>query len=261
MNKTPKQKTAGALSTTVTVLLWVMLWQALSAAAKRNGMGLLLPSPAETLKALAQLMQTGSFYAACGKSLLRVIAGWFTGMSGGVLLAVLTSIFKPLKTFFSPVLHIVKATPVASFIIAALVVMSSKKVPSFTGFLISLPIVWGNITEGISAPDEKLLEAAHFFNVKKKNLVRYIYIPAIKPYFAAAATTSMGLSWKACIAAEIICTPSESVGQGIYNAKIYLETPSLFAWTATVILLSVILEKLIKISITKFISGEKKKND
>ena len=68
----------------------------------------------------------------------------------------------------------------------------------------------------------------------------------------------MGLSWKACIAAEIICTPSGSVGQGIYNAKIYLETPSLFAWTATVILLSVLLEKLIKISITKSIGGEKK---
>ncbi len=261
MDKKPEKKAVKAFSAAVTALLWVLLWQTLSVAAKRAGMSLLLPSPVETLKALAELMHTGSFYSACGKSLLRVIAGWFTGMSGGVLLAVLTSLFKPLKTFFAPALHIVKATPVASFIIAALVVMSSKKVPSFTGFLISLPIVWGNITEGISAPDAKLLEAARFFNVKKKNLIRYIYIPAVKPYFAAAATTSMGLSWKACIAAEIICTPSGSVGQGIYNAKIYLETPSLFAWTATVILLSVLLEKLIKISITKSIGGEKKKND
>ena len=66
----------------------------------------------------------------------------------------------------------------------------------------------------------------------------------------------MGLSWKACIAAEVICTPNGSIGQGIYNAKIYLETPSLFAWTAAVILLSVLLEMLIKTIISKITDTE-----
>lgn len=256
MKKKPEKKAAKALSTAIAVLIWVMLWQTLSAAAKRAGMSLLLPSPLETLKALAALLAKKSFYISCGKSLLRVIVGWITGLCVGTLLGILTSLFKPLKIFFAPVLHIVKATPVASFIIAALVLMSSKKVPSFTGFLISLPIVWTNITEGLSAPDAKLLEAAHFFRVKRTKLIKYIYFPALKPYLAAAATTSMGLSWKACIAAEVICTPNGSIGQGIYNAKIYLETPSLFAWTAAVILLSVLLERLIKTLISKLTDTE-----
>ena len=256
MRKKPEKRTAKVLSTAISVLIWIVLWQALSNAAKRAGMSLLLPSPLETMRAFAELLTQKNFYASCGRSLLRVIVGWLTGLCAGSLLGIFTSIFKPLKTFFAPVLHIVKATPVASFIIAALVLMSSKKVPSFTGFLISLPIVWTNITEGISAPDSKLIEAAHFFNVKKKNLIKYIYIPALKPYIAAAATTSMGLSWKACIAAEVICTPNGSIGQGIYNAKIYLETPSLFAWTAAVILLSVLLEMLIKTIISKITDTE-----
>lgn len=256
MKKTPEKKYGKVFSTVISAVIWIMLWQILSTAAKRVGMSLLLPSPAETFKAFGELLLQKDFYASCGKSLLRVVVGWFTGLAAGTVLGVATSVCRPLKIFFAPFLHIVRATPVASFIIAALVLMSSQKVPSFTGFLISLPIVWANITEGISSPDEKMLEAAKFFKLKKTNLVRYIYIPAVKPYFAAAATTAMGLSWKACIAAEVICTPSGSIGQGIYNAKIYLETPSLFAWTAVVIILSVALEKIIKLIISKVAEGE-----
>ena len=258
MNKMPVRlkKAMTALSVAV---IWVLVWQALSAAASRGGLGLLLPAPLQTLAALGELVTQKSFYVSCAKTLLRVVTGWFFGLTAGVILGILTFLSKALNALFSPVLHIVKATPVASFIIAALVLMSAQKVPAFTGFLITLPVVWANISEGLSAPDKKLLEAASFFKMSKKNTVRFIYIPAMKPYFAAAATTAMGLSWKACVAAEVICTPSGSIGQGIYNAKVYLETPSLFAWTGVVIILSIILEKIIKAVIAKFVGEESKK--
>ena len=246
MTKKPVSKLKKSLSTVVTAIIWVLIWQVLSTVAKTAGLSLLLPSPIETLKAFGELLTKSDFYISCGKTLLRVLVGWITGMLVGTLLGVLTHICRPLKTFLSPVLHIIKATPVASFIIAALVLMTSKYVPSFTGFLMSLPIVWGNITEGLSSPDKKLLEAAFFFRMTTANKIKYIYIPALKPYFSAAAVTSMGLSWKACVAAEVICTPSDSIGKGIYNAKVYLETPSLFAWTLAVIMLSIILESIIK---------------
>ena len=245
MNKMPVRlkKAMTALSVAV---IWVLVWQALSAAASRGGLGLLLPAPLQTLAALGELVTQKSFYVSCAKTLLRVVTGWFFGLASGIILGILTFLSKALNALFSPVLHIVKATPVASFIIAALVLMSAQKVPAFTGFLITLPVVWANISEGLSAPD-------------KKHTVRFIYIPALKPYFAAAATTAMGLSWKACVAAEVICTPSGSIGQGIYNAKVYLETPSLFAWTGVVIILSIILEKIIKAVISKFTGEEQKK--
>ena len=64
------------------------------------------------------------------------------------------------------------------------------------------------------------------------------------PFFMAACTTGMGLAWKAGIAAEVLAASRFSIGGQIYNAKIYIETADLFAWTAVVILMSVILEKL-----------------
>ena len=46
------------------------------------------------------------------------------------------------------------------------------------------------------------------------------------------------------IAAEIIGIPKGSIGENLYNAKIYLETPDLFAWTFVIIAVSVLFEKI-----------------
>ena len=226
--------------------VWIALWGIASAAAKKAGVSLVLPSPAAVGEAFVHLLGQKSFYLSCGRSMLRVLTGWAAGLACGAVLSAVTFLSRPLRAFFTPALHIVKATPVASFIILALVVMGAGRVPAFTGALISLPVVWANLSEGLASPDKKLLEMADAFCMPKKNLVKYIYLPALRPYFTAAATTAMGFAWKACIAAEVICTPKGSIGAGIYNAKIYLETPELFAWTIAVILLSVLLETLLK---------------
>jgi NitT/TauT family transport system permease protein len=56
------------------------------------------------------------------------------------------------------------------------------------------------------------------------------------------------MCWKAGVAAEVIGLPSGSIGERLYQSKIYLETAQLFAWTAVIILASVLLERfLIKI--------------
>lgn len=230
------------------LLVWLAVWYAVS---EIIGLELLIPSPSAVLDSFITLIKEKEFYISCLNSLYKVIAGWSLGVISGTLIAVLTSLSRILRELLKPVLHIIKATPVASFIILALVLMSSAYVPVFTCALITVPVVWANISEGILSPDKKILEMAQFFGMPLKKRIEDIYIPAVLPYFSAAATTSMGLSWKAGIAAEVICTPSATIGAGIQNAKIYLETPSLFAWTLTVIVLSMLLEKLLTFILKK----------
>lgn len=226
------------------LFFWLAVWITVS---EIMGMELLFPSPRATLGAFSQLLYDKSFYISCLNSLLRVLTGWAVGIIAGTILGVMTSLSSILRSLFQPILQLIKATPVASFIVLALVLMSSKRVPAFTCALITVPVVWANISEGIASPDKKILEMAAFFRMPLKNKIRDIYIPSVMPFFSAAARTTMGLAWKAGIAAEVICTPSETIGAGIQNAKVYLETPSLFAWTITVIALSFLLEKLIGI--------------
>ena len=231
------------------IIFWLGVWVVIS---EILGLELLFPSPKATLEAFVTLARERDFYISCLNSLVRVLTGWGIGIALGTLLGIITSLSGILKALFEPVLQIIKATPVASFIVLALVLMSSKRVPAFTCTLITIPVVWANISRGLASPDKKLLEMADFFKMSRKNKIRDIYIPAVLPYFSAAASTTMGLAWKAGIAAEVICSPSDTIGAGIQNAKIYLETPSLFAWTVTVIILSFALEKLIRL-----ILGEK----
>ena len=238
----------GLPGTAAAVLFWLAVWYILS---EVISLELLVPSPAATVRALKELCVQKDFYVSCGKTLLRVLCGWGAGLAAGTVLALLTSVSRIAAAFLSPLLHIIRATPVASFIVLALVLMKNARVPVFTGALIAVPVVWGNISEGFASPDKKLLEMAHAFNMKKRTVFREIRLPAVLPYFAAAATTSMGLVWKACVAAEVICAPSDSIGSGIQNAKVYLETPSLFAWTLTVIVLSMLLEKAVGLILRK----------
>jgi NitT/TauT family transport system permease protein len=72
----------------------------------------------------------------------------------------------------------------------------------------------------------------------------HITIPSILPYFAAACKASLGLAWKAGIAAEVLSTPQNSIGKELFESKTFMETTDLFAWTVTVILLSICMEKL-----------------
>ena len=235
-------RVTGHLKTPVALAVWLIIWYI---ASEIVGMELLIPSPGAVGSAFLTLASEKEFYISCLGSLVKVLSGWAAGIIAGIILGTLTRLSSVMKAFFQPMLHIIKSTPVASFIVLALVLMSSKAVPVFTCALITAPVIWANVSEGLSSPDKKLLEMASVFNMSRKKKITHIYIPSALPYFSAAATTTMGLAWKAGIAAEVICSPKNTIGAGISDAKVYLETPSLFAWTITVIILSVILEKII----------------
>ncbi|MEE0775569.1 MAG: ABC transporter permease subunit [Bacillota bacterium] len=223
-------------------VLWLGIWWFVYRLA---GHDVLFASPTDTWRELTSLWAEGSFWMAVAYSMGRILTGFLLGVVFGTALAMLTSVSPWCQDFFKPLLSIVKATPVASFIILALVWLETGLVPVFATFLVVLPIVWANVSQGIKETDRELLEMAKAFQIPQWTKIRRIYLPSVLPYGTAAATTAMGMAWKAGIAAEVIATPMNSLGKGIYNAKIYLETTELFAWTAMVILLSVILERLI----------------
>ena len=50
--------------------------------------------------------------------------------------------------------------------------------------------------------------------------------------------------------------PVRSIGYNLYRSKINIETADLFAWTAVVIILSVILEKLITFLLGRIKEGK-----
>ena len=56
---------------------------------------------------------------------------------------------------------------------------------------------------------------------------------------------SVGLCWKSGVAAELIGRPKGTIGAQLWDAKTYLEVQDAFAWTVTVILLSLAFQALV----------------
>ncbi|MBQ2775721.1 MAG: ABC transporter permease subunit [Clostridia bacterium] len=253
---TPKNKKiiSSAALKLAAVLFWIIVWFAVSA---YLGSELLLPSPAATFKRLFELMKEADFWLAALWSLLRITVGCAAGIAVGTLLGAVTAFSRTLYELFKPVLTVVRATPVASFIILALVWIKRDNVGTFISFLMVLPILWSNVSEGITQCDKDLLEMAKIFRFSKASLITKIYVPCTMPYFFAGCTTALGLAWKAGVAAEVLSLPKYALGSELYYSKIYLETPSLFAVTLVVIVMSIILEKLLSLALKKFAGWKK----
>ena len=237
----------------IIILIWLGIWQILSAII---WLSVLFPSPLDTLKELKNLAVTYEFWLSILFSVIRITAGFLTGTLAGILTGAVSSFIKGFSEFLSPLVSIIKATPVASFIILAVIWLKTGNIPSFATALIVFPFVYSNIKTGIQETDRQLIEMSDAFGVSFKKKVLKLYIPSVKPYFISAATTAMGLAWKAGIAAEVICNPTMSIGNGIYESKVYFEPTRMFAWTAVVVILSIVLEKVMLLILRK-----EKKND
>ena len=230
------------LRTLAVLGFWLLVWGLAAAAV---GQELLLPSPLQTGRKLLELGSTTEFWLTVGKSVARVLTGILAAVLGGILLALLTHRSPICMGLLSPLMTLVKSTPVASFIILALVWLGRGAVPVFIAALMVLPVVWANVSAGLAGIDPQLLELAHVFHLPRLRVLRRITWPSVRPHLLAALRSALGLGWKAGIAAEVLTVPPYSIGKRIYEAKLYLETTELFAWTAAVVLVSLGIEKLL----------------
>ena len=221
---------------------WLGAWQLVS---MYVGKELLVASPGRVFAILLSEVQTSLFWKTIAASILRITVGFLLAIITAVPVAILTSRFELPRALLSPVISIVRATPVASFILFLLIWCRNTHVPSIITFLMVFPIVWTAVTKGIETMDTDLEEVGRVFRLDRWHMLRDIYAPQVAPFFMQSVITSLGLAWKSGIAAEVLCTPNYSIGKMIYNARVYLETPQLFAWTLTVIVLSMLLEALI----------------
>ena len=244
MNNTVKK----VLRVLFSLLFWLAVWALISYKVSNS---FLLPSPKDTIKVLSELIVDGEFWLISIKSFGRIILGIIIAIVLGVAIAVITSKSKLADVLMSPVLGAVKATPVASFIILISIWLSKNNLPVFITALIVLPVVSTNISVGIRSVSRVLTEVAKVYKLPVSKKISKLYVPSIMPYFLAAMKASLGMAWKAGIAAEVLSPPTYAIGTQLYYAKTYLEMPTMFAWTFVVIVFSIVIEKFFIYSLSK----------
>lgn len=241
--KSIKSKQKNKQGRTITVCLaWLVLWQLLSMAV---GSELLLPSPYASLCALARLAATGDFYRDIAWTMLRCVIAMLLSVAAGGIAAWFASQNGNVRSFLSLPVSFFKAVPVMAVIIYVILLVSSDWVAIIVCFIMCFPIVYTNLLSGLDSVSREYLELAKICRLTRRQTLRLIYFPSLRPSFNAALRLVCGLSWKAVIAAEVLSIPKFSLGYEMLNAKYYLETANLFAYIAVIVAVSILFEKVV----------------
>ena len=158
ISTTVQNKTRSIISFAAAILVWQL-------AASILNEPLLLSSPIDVIKRMATIWKEPYFFYSIYVSAKNIFIGFFTALFLAVLLGAISARYRFFETLLMPYLTSMKAVPVASFVILALLWFKAERLSIFISFLIVFPVVYKNMVEGIRSVDIKLLEMAKLFNV------------------------------------------------------------------------------------------------
>ena len=201
----------------------------------------ILPDVLITAESLLKILASKTFFKVVFTAFYRVISGLVLGIALGVTMAFLCHKFDILNTVLSPIISIMKAIPVACIIVLLWIRLNYTEIAVFVVVLMVLPIVWQNVYDGFKSIDSNLSEVANVFELTKFRRLTVLVIPSVLSYLLPAIVTSVGLAWKAEVAAEIMT--NSNMGRLIYDFKtVSFDTASIFAWTVVIVTLSIVFE-------------------
>ncbi len=232
----------------VAICFWLMVWEV---ASRLIDNAILMVSPVQVFLTLMDMIKTAEFYHGLISTMGRILGGFFAGFVLGISLATLAYKYEIVAYLLKPINSVIKTTPVAAFIILILIWVGSSYLVVIIALLMVFPIIYSNIYQGYCQVQPEMIEMGRIFRLSFRRKIRYIYLPSLMPYLTVGSTLSLGLCFKAGIAAEVIGIPAGSIGANLYNAKLYLDTNIVFAWTIVIIVCSVWLEKLALFMIRK----------
>lgn len=227
-------------------LFWIAVWWAIAlylratTALPHN----LLASPWETLQSLLGLLCHVNFWSIITHSVGKIMCGFLCAFVLGNVLAVLGNRVTWLQTLLTPLVQLMKTAPVASVIAVVLIWISSGQLSTLIAFFVTFPITYLHMLQALRACDRQLTEMATVMRVPFWKQVRMLWLPQVLPFVVSGCRLSMGTAWKAGVAGEIIGVPDLSIGEQLYLSKLYLNTADLFAWTAVIIIISIVFEKV-----------------
>lgn len=220
---------------------------------------ILLVTPAAVVKRLGTIWQVEGFFPSIWFTFAHISLGFLLGLALGCSLAFLAARWRWMETLLWPWMITIKSVPVASFVVICLIWLSAGNLSVFISFLIVLPMIYQNMLTGLLSLDPALREMAQVFHIPWQKRFTYLTLPQLRPYLLSACRVTVGMAWKAGVAAEIIGTPQGSVGKMLYQAKIYLDTDDLLAWTVVIVAVSVLSEKVFLLVLRKLLSATRPK--
>ncbi len=221
--------------------LLIALWAIFAAVVNIE---LIVPSIGSTFKKLGKILSDAEFYKSLWGTSWRSVVSFLIGTVSAFLFS-LVSIYRPIRLFLSPMIKIARAIPTMSIILLTVIWLSPTTSPILIAFLINFPIMYAGFFSAIDGVDKDLVEMSRAYKVPIKKQIFSLYIPQILPTAFDTMQSSLSLTVKIVISAEVIAQTKESMGVMMQLARGYLETAELLAWTLVAVVLCYLFEGII----------------
>ena len=218
-----KRKTQQWLTITSPIFLLVC-WEFLS----RTGLidARFFPPPTSIIDTLIQMSIRGELFIHLSISLQRIVLGFLAGTIPGILLGLLMGMYRPMKSFFSPLVMTLMPIPTLA-IMPIIVIMfgigETSKIVTIAGSVF-FPVVI-NTAAGVSNIDRIYVDVAKNYGAKPKDFFTKIAFPGALPVMIEGIQMGQAIALLTIVAAEMIGARS-GIGYLIWSSyKLFMFKP------------------------------------
>lgn len=212
----------------------------------------LLPPPSAIGLAAYELIVTGELFRHLFDSLKRemVAFGW---ASLAIPLGIVMGWFKPIEQQVDPMMEMLRPIPPIAWIPLSILWFGIGDTQNqFIIFLgIFFPILINTIT-GVKGIESNLIRAARCLGAGEFAVIRRVVWRAALPQILTGIRVGLGVGWMALVAAELVGANS-GLGFLINDARTVLRTDIVIVGMATIGLVGLILDRIIRVVARRFL--------
>lgn len=188
-----------------------------------------LPSPASILKALWNLIVSGSFWQHLSASLARIGSGWIIGTAFGLVFGVAVGLFSGMRAVGVPMVSALYPIPKIALLPLLILWMGIGESPKVVTIAagVFFPTVIATYS-GVDAVPRNLIRMAQSFNMPAASIIWKIILPSALPSVLAGFRISIATALLLVVAAEMIGAQF-GVGAFLLTAGNLMQTDDLMA--------------------------------
>lgn len=213
---------------------------------------LVLPSLLETSKALLHLASNGAVGPALAMTFGHAGFGWLIGAMIGIAAGAAAGLLERLHLTLQPIAIVLLGVPAIAWIVLALLWFGGRWAVVFTVAVAITPLVFAAAAQGARSLDGDLAKMARSFQTPPLAMMVDVYGPHMLSYLFPALATTLALSWKISVMAELL-SGAGGIGDGLAAARARMDTAEIMAWIVVVVVTLIVIDRLLIQSLRRFI--------
>jgi NitT/TauT family transport system permease protein len=204
-----------------------------------------VPTPAEVLSRMGELLADGTLEADILASLRRVLLGFAIGVALAIPVGFLMGWYTVARGLVEPWVQFFRTVPPLALIPLVVVLFGIGESPKvFVIFVAAFLACVIATFQGVVDVDRTLLNAARVLGAPTRTIFARVVVPASMPYILVGMRVGLGSAWGTLVAAELVAA-QEGLGYRMQNAQIYIDRPTIFAGLICIGVLGLVMDRLL----------------